>query len=90
VIRRLLVESYGQELSQSERIGEAPRDAALAVESLEKADHHHAEILTWRQGWTSQLVVIITGVVGFAKGIELGVVENFVEPLVEGMAGCYG
>src|SRR5438874_10337579 len=73
VIRSLLVQSDGQELSQRERIGEAPRDAALAVESFKEADHHDAEILARRQRWTSELVVIEMGAVGFAEGVELGV-----------------
>ena len=71
---------------QRERIGEAPRDAALAVESFKEADHHDAEILARRQGWTSELGVIEIGAVGFAEWVELGVVENFIQPLVEGVA----
>jgi len=48
VIGRLLIQPNGEELPQRERIGEAPSDAALAIESLEEADPHDAEILTWR------------------------------------------
>ena len=88
VIGSLLVESDGQELPQRERIGQPPRDAALAVESFKKADHHDAEILARRQGWTSELGVIEIGAVGFAEWVELGVVENFIQPLVEGVAWC--
>ena len=90
VIGSLLVEPDGQELPQRERIGEAPRDAALAVESFKEADHHDAEILARRQGWTSELVVIEIGAVGFTEEVELGVVENFVQPLVERVARCCG
>ena len=66
VIRRPLVQSDRQELPQRERIGETPRDAALAIESLEEPDHHDAEVLARRQGWTSESVVIETGAGSFA------------------------
>src|ERR1022692_4114271 len=86
----LLVKSDGQELPQRERIGKAPRDAALTIESFEEPDHHHAEILARRQGWTSEFVVIETGAGSFTAGVELGLVENLVEPLVEGVTRCCG
>src|ERR1700686_2091655 len=90
VIRRLLVKSDGQELPQRERIGETPRDTALAIESFEEPDHHDAEILARRQGWTSEFVVIETGAGRFAECVELGLVENLVEPPVEGVPRCRG
>src|SRR5436305_354278 len=79
VIRRLLIQCDREELPERERIGQAPSDAALAVEALEKADHHDAEILARRKGWTAELLVIELGTAGFAEGVELGVVENFCE-----------
>src|SRR5450755_5043351 len=83
VIGCLLIQADGQELSQRERIGETPRDAALAIKSFEEPDHHDAEILARRQGWTSEFVVIETGAGSFAECVELGLVENVVESLVE-------
>src|SRR5205823_12033660 len=90
VIGRVLVECDRQELSQRKRIGEAPGDAALTVESFEEADHHDPEILAWRQGWSSQSVVIKAATVCFAEKVELGIVEYFVKPLIEGVAWCCG
>src|SRR4051794_2873508 len=90
VIRRLLIQFDGEELPQRERIGQAPSDAALAVEAFEETDHHDTEILARRKGWTAELLVIEVGTAGFAEGVELGLVENFVEPLIERMAGRCG
>jgi hypothetical protein len=90
VIGRVLVERDGEELPERERIGEAPGDAALAVESFEEANHHDTEILARRKGWTAEVLVIELGATGFTENVEPGVVEDFVEPLVEGMTGCCG
>ena len=88
MIRRLLVEPDRKELPQRERIGQTPRDAAFAVQSFEEADHHDAEILARRQRRTPQFIVIEVGAAGLAETIETGVVQNLVEPLIEGMTGC--
>jgi hypothetical protein len=37
-----------------------------------------------------ELIVMETGATGFAEEVEFGVVENFVESLVEGVAWCCG
>jgi len=88
MIRRLLIECNGEELPERERIGQAPSDAALAVEAFEEADLHDAEILAGWERWAAELFMIEVGATGLAEGVELGVVEDFVEPLVEEMAGC--
>src|SRR5579872_3690305 len=89
VIRRLLIQCDGKEPAQRERIGQAPRDPSLTFEALKEADHHDAEILARRKRRASQLMVIEVGAGGLAENIELGVVEDFVEPFIEGMAwGC--
>src|SRR6185295_6553988 len=90
VIRCPLVEPNRKELPQSKRIGQPPCDAAFAIESFEEPNHHDAKILAGRQGWASQFVVIEARAASFAEGVELGVVENFVEPLVEGVTGRCG
>jgi hypothetical protein len=90
VIRRLLIQCDGEELAECERIGQAPSDAAFAVQALEEADHHDAEIPAGRQRRASEIAVIEVGASGFTEGIERGVVEDLIEPLTTGMAGCCG
>ena len=56
-----------QELPQREGIGQAPGDAAFAIETFEEADHHDAEILARRQRRTSEFLVIETGAGWFRR-----------------------
>ena len=76
VIRRPLVQPNAQELPQGQGIGQPPGDAAFAIESLEKANHHDPEVEARHQRRSSQLRVIELGAVGLAKEIEARLAEN--------------
>ena len=49
MIGRLVAVRQPQEIAQRERVRATPRNAALAVDPLEIADHVHAEVPPWRQ-----------------------------------------
>src|ERR1700690_274973 len=84
--RGLLIQADRKKLPQGQRIGHTPRDAAFAIEPFEETNHHNAEILARRKRRTAQLIVIEGRAVGLAEAVELGVVQDLVETLVEGVA----
>src|SRR3546814_14659582 len=53
MIRDLVAARQSQELPQRQRIRTAPHNPAIAVEALEKADQHHAEIAPRRHSQVS-------------------------------------
>lgn len=40
MVRHRLIQSRGQKRPQRERIGQTPRDAALAIDLFKETDHH--------------------------------------------------
>ena len=92
VIRCLLIVSDRKELPQCERIGNAPGDAALAVESPSKKPIIMLRVNTGPGAATDAPVSDDKNrhTALFAETVELGLVQDFVKAFVEGVTRCGG
>jgi len=79
VIGRVFIQSDAQKAPQTERILQAPRDAALGLDALEVSDHQRAEIEPRRQPRTAQLIGIEAGALLLDKGVEALAVEYHIQ-----------
>src|SRR5215472_7859176 len=86
----VLVQSNGEKLPQRERIGQTPRNAALAIESFEEPDHHDAKVQSRRQGRTSQFGVVKARATLLAVAVKAGLVKSFIQTGVKRMSGSSG
>ena len=83
MIRRLFIQPNLQKLPQTQGIGHPPGDASLAVDPLEEADQHQPEVHPRRQRRSAQLLVVEPLAPTLAEPIEVGFLQNPIQPLVE-------
>ena len=88
MIGRGFVEFYGEKAPQRDRIGQAPSDAAFAVDAFEVADQQAAEVAAGRQRGTARVrrVELLTAL--FGELVEAVLVEQLVEPAVKRVGRC--
>src|SRR5260370_25795073 len=86
----VLVQSNGEKLPQRERIGQTPRNAALAIQSFEEPDHHDAKVQSRRQRRTSQFGVVKARATLLAVAVKGGLVKSFIQRGVERTSASRG
>ena len=85
MLGRRLLEAEAQEPAERERIGGAPRDAALRVDALEVPDQQQPEVRARRQARATHCRGVEWGALRLNKRVERVGVEDLIQPLVEGM-----
>lgn len=90
MVGRVLVQSNGEKLPQRERIGQTPRNAALALQSFKEPDHHDAKVQPRRQGRTSQFGVVKARATLLAVAVKVGFVQSLIQTGVKRMSGSRG
>jgi hypothetical protein len=70
MIRCPLIQLHLQELPQTSRIRNPPRDASLALDPFKEPDQHYPEMHPRRQRRTAQPLVIALMAAGFARLVE--------------------
>ena len=72
-----------QEVAQRERVRATPRNAALAVDALEIADHVHAEVPPRRQRRRAHPRRVVGLAHPFHENVEPGLLQQLLQPVVE-------
>src|SRR5580765_2436367 len=79
-------QDQAEKFAQGERIGRSPRDGALGVQALEIPDQQQPEVPPGRQTRST-----VAGVEALAQpfhvSVEVVLIEELIQPLVEGMRG---
>ena len=88
MIGRGFVELDGEKAPQRDRIGQAPSDAALAVDAFEVADQQAAEVAAGRQRGTAHVRRVELLAALFGEVVEAVLVEQLVEPAIKRMGRC--
>ena len=83
MIGRGFVEFDGEKAPQRDRIGQAPSDAAFAVEAFQVADQQAAEVAARRQRGTAHVRRVELLATLFGEVVEAVLVEQLVEPAVK-------
>src|SRR5436190_2340605 len=80
-----LVDGNAEELCQRAAIAAPPGDAALGGDAFEVADEDHAKVNARRDRWPTELGGIVWLATLFDPLVELGLRQELIEFLVEGM-----
>ena len=90
MIGRGFVELDGEKAPQRDRIGQAPSDAALAVDAFEVTNQQAAEVAArgHRRTTHARRVELLTAL--FGELVEAVLVEQLVEPAIKRMSRCLG
>jgi len=90
VIGRGFVEFDGEKAPQRDRIGQAPSDAAFAVDAFDVADKQAAKVAAGRQRGTAHArrVELLTAL--FGELVKAVLVEQLAEPAIKRVSRCGG
>jgi hypothetical protein len=85
VIRRRLRDPHAYELPQRQRIGQAPRDAALTIDSFEIADRQRTKIDAGDQAWATHRRRVEPAAKALHKRVKFLCIQKLVQALIERM-----
>ena len=82
-----LLQAEAQKVAQRQRIGGAPRDPALRIQSFEIADQQQPKIDARRQARSADRVGIELGALRLDEIVEAALAQQLIQPGVERMTG---
>ena len=85
-----LLEAQAQKAAQRERVGGAPRDAALRINPFDVADQQQPEIRARRQTRAADRCGVKHDTSGFDELVETVRVQDVIQPLIERMPARRG
>src|SRR5271154_3170279 len=87
MVRSSLGEGHPEEGPEGKAVAAPPGNAPLRVEALEITDENHAKVRAWGNGLPPDAAGVVGLAEGFDKAVKLDGDEEFVQLVIEDVAG---